>query len=437
MKEGDNWQWLRDCALPQMRQDGIIDESQTTRISAYCTTRNAALLASNKDISVSTLLAALLASFLFGCGIIMLFAWNWDMLPRAVRVTAALTPLLLASLFCTYVIARDKPPLWREPAGILFAAGTATAIAMVSQIYNCKGNFNDFMLALLFISALAIPLLRNTALAFCVLLLLPATVRWSGEDALLRNFVLPLLLALIPALHLLHSNRQTHSMPLLRAQSSVLFYASLVTPLILARAGTEVESALSIMSSAVFLLWWRRSCSDSSPVGTAGRSHLLPMASFAVSTLICIHACRGGDLNMNAGLTAILLALPVIPLLYLHRSPRTLDWPYAAIFIAGLLQLLLRLTPYGIYSGSILLASAILIGGWLLVGGIRCKSIICILHGWGLLLALALHQFAWSPWSLLSRAVGFIICGAITMLLVIKLRRLKNTATASQDKGDN
>lgn len=436
MKEGDNWQWLRDCALPQMRQDGIIDESQTTRISAYCTTRNAALPASNKDISVSMLLAALLASFLFGCGIIMLFAWNWDMLPRAVRVTAALTPLLLASLLCTYVIARDKPPLWREPAGILFAAGTATAIALVSQIYNCKGNFNDFMLVLLFLSALAIPLLRNTALAFCVLLLLPATVRWSGEDALLRNFVLPLLIALIPTLHLLHSTRQTHSMLLLRAQSSVLFYASLVTPLILARAGKEVESSLSIMSSAVFLLWWRRSCSDSSPAGTAGRSHLLPMASFAVSTLICIHAsCRGGDLNINAGLTAILLALPVIPLLCLHRSPRTLDWPYAAMFIAGLLQLLLRLTPYGIYSRSILLASAILIGGWLLVGGIRCKSFICILHGWVLLLALALYQFAWSPWSLLSRAAGFIICGAITMLLVIKLRRLKNAA--SQDKGDN
>ena len=132
---------------------------------------------------------AILCAALLGGGLILVIAHNWDMLSPFWRLSMAYLPLLAGLVFGGFVLRRhDGKPCWCEPAALWIGAAAASAIAIVSQLYQVSGSLNDYLFWLILLCVPQVWLFRSTALALCCSV---ATVAMavSGAELIERSFL--------------------------------------------------------------------------------------------------------------------------------------------------------------------------------------------------------------------------------------------------------
>jgi uncharacterized membrane protein len=181
--------------LPELIQEGVVDEATATRIHAYYQRK------SGTGSSRLTIALGILGSLLVGLGIILIVAHNWDSLSKSVRLVLAFTPLVVAQgMMITIIGRRIDSVVWREVAGTLLVLAIGAAIALVSQIYSIHGDLSKFLLVWTILSIPISYLLQSSVASMLV---------WIGATAFAADakyidkftptwYYLPLVLAVFP-----------------------------------------------------------------------------------------------------------------------------------------------------------------------------------------------------------------------------------------------
>lgn len=153
--------------LDELEKEGVITPETAVNIREY-------VLQRQKTQSQSSLLLTILGvigSILIGMGLISILAHNWDNLPKIVKTSIALFPLLLGQVICGYLLLTNKKNWLNETASAFTAIAVGLSIAMVHQVYNLLENhISDFILIWIL---LALPLIyvmnsKATALLFLI-----------------------------------------------------------------------------------------------------------------------------------------------------------------------------------------------------------------------------------------------------------------------------
>lgn len=89
----------------------------------------------------------IIGALLIGMGIVLIIAHNWDELSIPVKLTIGLAPLLIAQVAAGFVIIKPiEGQAWKESVAVLLIFAVATAISIVSQVYNIHGSLERFLL---------------------------------------------------------------------------------------------------------------------------------------------------------------------------------------------------------------------------------------------------------------------------------------------------
>ena len=149
--------------LPLWEQKGWVSAEQATLL------RGQYALTTPQSGAWWQLVLSLFAMLCVSAGVIALFAANWAVLSREVRVVLSLTPLALAQLALLYAIfARPLNAAWRECSALVLALAVGAAIALVAQTYHIEANPPVFWRTWILL-ALPLPFLtRSWAAAFFV-----------------------------------------------------------------------------------------------------------------------------------------------------------------------------------------------------------------------------------------------------------------------------
>ncbi len=149
--------------LPLWEQKGWVSAEQATLL------RGQYALTTPQSGAWWQLVLSLFAMLCVSAGVIALFAANWAVLSREVRVVLSLTPLALAQLALLYAIfARPLNAAWRECSALVLALAVGAAIALVAQTYHIEANPPLFLRTWILL-ALPLPYVtRSWAVAFFV-----------------------------------------------------------------------------------------------------------------------------------------------------------------------------------------------------------------------------------------------------------------------------
>ena len=137
--------WIQGflAELPELKASGVIDEGAEARLRDHYEAQLASR--SNSAQWVFQISMAILGGILIGGGIILLFNYNWDMLPKTVRIGVSALPLLMGAGLSLYTLCKEKSAAWQEVSAILTAVGGAVFIALLSQIYQINGSLFNYL----------------------------------------------------------------------------------------------------------------------------------------------------------------------------------------------------------------------------------------------------------------------------------------------------
>jgi uncharacterized membrane protein len=180
----DKAKWLID-ELPELKSKGVIDDSAMQALTDYYSAR---IKEKQTGHQYFLLTLAVLGTLLISGGVILLFAYNWDMLLKYERIIVAFIPLAIGTAVGVYTIIKIKGAGWCEFSAVFTAAGFAVLIALISQIYHTGGNFEEYMKIVLL---LALPLIyifesEMLLIAYCFGLF-PLIDFHGGTSVLIRS----------------------------------------------------------------------------------------------------------------------------------------------------------------------------------------------------------------------------------------------------------
>lgn len=189
-------EWLL-AELAELRGQGVIDENAEQGIRGYYAAsavesapRPAEAEKRRRDaksgkqqyfLAVLVLLGALMV----GCGVILLFAHNWDMLSKLQRVALAFVPVIIGACCGVYTLVKNKDQRWREASAFFTAVGFAVLTALISQIYHTGGTLREFLILVMAVSLPLVYIFRAYLLTtvYCALLLVLVDsylAEWTG-----------------------------------------------------------------------------------------------------------------------------------------------------------------------------------------------------------------------------------------------------------------
>lgn len=191
--------WLQS-EIPELIRLGVIDQAAALRLLGYYGPP-----APSRARRIVLTVFGILGALLVGGGIILLFAHNWDDLPRPVRAALSIGQLLAAQWLALGVLwKRPQSAPWREGAACLVAAGVLSSIALVSQTYQIPGSMADYLLTCAVLVLPVIYLLESRAAAILFWLGIAYWTGWAREEArpswvfwLLAAAALPFLIRMI------------------------------------------------------------------------------------------------------------------------------------------------------------------------------------------------------------------------------------------------
>lgn len=159
-------EWLLN-ELPVLREKSVLEQEASERLDVYY--RKQLAEAPSPQKYLSGVLSAF-GALLIGLGLVLLVAFNWDMLPKIWRLGIAFLPLLAAAGFGIFTIAKDKDHRWREASAVISMAGVVTLTSLVSQIYHLDGTLESFMRLILLVTLPLLYIFRSYAYAimYCI-----------------------------------------------------------------------------------------------------------------------------------------------------------------------------------------------------------------------------------------------------------------------------
>jgi uncharacterized membrane protein len=148
-------QILKDLSDLVMAQ--VITEETAEKIKSHYSSLPSQ--SSNRLFIVFGILGALLVSM----GVVLIIAHNWDLLPKPIKLSIGLLPLLLGQLTAGYLIVKkSESKAWIEGTATFLFIAIAISISIVSQVYNIEGNFGRFLLVWMGLSLPIIYVLRSS-----------------------------------------------------------------------------------------------------------------------------------------------------------------------------------------------------------------------------------------------------------------------------------
>lgn len=157
--------WVNELLrlLPEWVEDGIISPDAAERLQRrYGPVVGGGLsIFRNFQIALSILCGLLLSG-----GLILLISHNWDEFSPSCRLAIAYLPLLAGIGFGFFTLLRHgDDSRFTEPAALWIAAASASALAIISQLYHISGGLHEYLLALLLLLILPLYVFRSAALA--------------------------------------------------------------------------------------------------------------------------------------------------------------------------------------------------------------------------------------------------------------------------------
>jgi len=148
--------------LPKLREGGVIDSATEENLQKHYRERLAAAPSPQKYFLLAL---SIIGSVLIAGGIILLFNYNWDMFTKLTRIMIAFLPVTLGAALSIFTLATSRSQAWREGSAVLTAAGTAVAIALLSQIYHTGGTLSQFMTLVLLLALPLVYIFNSVSLA--------------------------------------------------------------------------------------------------------------------------------------------------------------------------------------------------------------------------------------------------------------------------------
>lgn len=143
--------------LSELIQAQVITEETAQKITAYYNSQP------NQSSNRLFIVFGILGALLVGMGIVLIIAHNWDILPKAAKLSIGLLPLILGQTVSGYlVIKKSESKAWREGSATFLFFGVAISISIVSQVYNIEGNFGRFLLVWMALSLPIVYVLRSS-----------------------------------------------------------------------------------------------------------------------------------------------------------------------------------------------------------------------------------------------------------------------------------
>lgn len=261
--------WLH-AELPGLVADGTLQESTADRLRLRYP-----LPTKEASRTVMFTVFASVGVSLILLGVIVLMAFNWAAIPRALRVGIAFLPLVLSYALVLYTfLRRSDRAAWREASTLAAALGFAACAALLFQIYQRTLSVTELLLLAAAVSAPIIYILRSNAgtlLYFAALTAWAISTQMDGGEVLLYW---PLFAAMLP--RLLLSLRED------RFSGTAVYLGWLVPLSLIAGLGVGLEKvmpglwiiAYSCLFSALCLfaaLWYENTHPrPDNPFGTAG-----------------------------------------------------------------------------------------------------------------------------------------------------------------------
>ena len=138
MSEKRHIQWLLN-ELPGLRTQGVLSIEAENALRTHYESRI------SDSRSYFPLALAILGLALIAGGIVLIFNYNWDQMSLKGQIAVSFLPLALGLVVSLYTLIGSRSQLWREASAILTAAGGATAVALLSRIFQLHGSLADYM----------------------------------------------------------------------------------------------------------------------------------------------------------------------------------------------------------------------------------------------------------------------------------------------------
>jgi uncharacterized membrane protein len=144
--------------LDELLSHNVITNDDATRIRNYYDQKP------KPENNRLIIVFGILGSLLVGMGLVLIIAHNWDTLAKPLKLGVALLPLVVGQLICGYLLWKESASVtWREGASVFVVFAIATAIAIVSQVYNIQGNFANFLFLWMVLSLPLMYVMRSSA----------------------------------------------------------------------------------------------------------------------------------------------------------------------------------------------------------------------------------------------------------------------------------
>lgn len=421
--------------LPKLREAGVIDSGTEANLQKHYREQLAAAPSPQKYFLLAL---SIVGSVLIAGGIILLFNYNWDMLSKPTRIAIAFLPVALGAALSFYTLIAGRSQVWREGSAVLTSAGTAVAIALLSQIYHTGGTLSEFMTLVLLLTLPLIYIFDSVALA---------TLYAAGLFMTLGSWREPTLLPM--AFGLLAGILPFAGWHLLREKSPyriwMRYLAMVFAVFALAAFGGKYSLGLILYTvCAVFMLASMRPRDNRERMF---RNPWLPASFFFLLVLLSIGTCAGGRIfditrhrETSEGILYFWLAeggfLLGFALLFIRDYLcKRMDFHrlmMLVLILAALLGTLLEAYEADrIYMRVVLIAYMGVLGVTLLMRG--CRETGMLTFNGGLLMCALLIglRFFDADIGLPTRAIGFIVLGlgfiGANVLFSRKLGRAKST----------
>ncbi|HZY78948.1 MAG TPA: DUF2157 domain-containing protein [Cyclobacteriaceae bacterium] len=141
--------------LEELQAAGVITPEVAEKIRAYYDKPSS-------GASRMVIAFGILGALLIGMGVVLIIAHNWDDLSTGTKLFIGLAPMAIAQGFAAWFVFKQvESSAWRESISVILVFAVATAISVVSQVYNISGSLGGFLLAWTILTLPIIYILRS------------------------------------------------------------------------------------------------------------------------------------------------------------------------------------------------------------------------------------------------------------------------------------
>jgi len=173
---------MKNSQLDQLVNEGILSPEKALEIKTFFGSK------SSSNTNTLNVVFSVLGAILFGLGIILIVAHNWDDFSRGTKAIFAFIPLLVGQGLCAWhLFGKGKSTGFKEAASAFLIISIGACIALISQIYQIPGKMSDFLLLWILLSLPLVFIMRSGVAALLSVIL----VTWYSLDysAIDRNTV--------------------------------------------------------------------------------------------------------------------------------------------------------------------------------------------------------------------------------------------------------